>query len=54
MAEWFAGAFEDLHVDVEELIDAGDRVVAVLRMHGRVRGSSPRGGDGRDARPDDV
>ncbi len=40
MAEWFAGAFEDLHVDVEELIDAGDRVVAVLRMHGRLRGSS--------------
>lgn len=39
MAEWF-GAFEDLRVDVEELIDAGDRVVAVLRLHGRVRGSA--------------
>jgi ketosteroid isomerase-like protein len=38
MAEWF-GAFDDLHVDVEELIDAGDRVVVVLRLHGRVRGS---------------
>jgi ketosteroid isomerase-like protein len=39
MAEWL-GAFEDLHVDVEELIDAGDRVVAVLRLHGRARGSA--------------
>jgi len=39
MAEWF-GAFDDLRVDVEELIDAGDRVVVVLRLHGRVRGSA--------------
>jgi ketosteroid isomerase-like protein len=39
MAEWWE-AFDDLHADVEELIDAGDRVVAVLRLHGRVRGSS--------------
>lgn len=39
MAEWF-GAFEDLRVDVEELIDAGDRVVVVLRLHGRARGSA--------------
>jgi ketosteroid isomerase-like protein len=39
MTEWF-GAFEDLRVDVEELIDAGDRVVAVLRLHGRARGST--------------
>ncbi len=38
MAEWF-GAFDDLRVDVEELIDAGDRVVVVLRLHGRARGS---------------
>lgn len=38
MAEWF-GAFTDLRVDIEELIDAGDRVVAVLRLHGRVRDS---------------
>lgn len=38
MAEWF-GAFNDLRVDIEELIDAGDRVVAVLRLHGRVRDS---------------
>lgn len=40
MDEWFRGAFEDVRVDVEELIDAGDRVVAVLRMHGRLRDSS--------------
>ena len=39
MAGWF-GAFDDLRVDVEELIDAGDRVVAVLRLHGRARGSA--------------
>ena len=39
LAEWF-GAFEDLHVDVEELIDAGDRVIAVLRLHGRAGGSA--------------
>jgi ketosteroid isomerase-like protein len=39
MAEWW-GAFDDLHVDLEELIDAGDRVVVVLRLHGRVRGSA--------------
>jgi len=39
MAEWF-GAFDDLRVDVEELIDAGDRVVVVLRLHGRARGSA--------------
>ena len=40
MAEWFSGAFEDVRVDVEELIDAGDRVVAVLWLHGRLPGSS--------------
>jgi ketosteroid isomerase-like protein len=40
MVEWFEGAFEDVVVEVEELIDAGDRVVAVLRLHGRVRGST--------------
>jgi ketosteroid isomerase-like protein len=39
MADWF-GAFDDLRVDVEELIDAGDRVVVVLRLHGRARGSA--------------
>lgn len=39
MAEWFQ-AFEDLRVDVEEAIDAGDRVVVVLRLHGRARGSA--------------
>jgi ketosteroid isomerase-like protein len=39
LAGWF-GAFDELHVDVEELIDAGDRVVVVLRLHGRARGSA--------------
>ncbi len=39
MAEWW-GTFDELHVDVEELIDARDRVVAVLRLRGRVRGST--------------
>ncbi len=38
MAEWNA-AFDDLRVDIEELIDAGDRVVAVLRLRGRLRDS---------------
>jgi ketosteroid isomerase-like protein len=38
-AQWF-GAFDDLRVDVEELIDAGDRVIVVLRLHGRARGSA--------------
>jgi ketosteroid isomerase-like protein len=38
IAEWNA-AFDDLKVDIEELIDAGDRVVAVLRLHGRLRDS---------------
>lgn len=32
-------AFEDLRVDPEELIDADDFVVAVVRLRGRVRGS---------------
>ncbi len=39
MAEWWE-TFDDLHMDLEELIDAGDRVVVVLRLHGRVRGSA--------------
>jgi uncharacterized protein len=32
-------AFEGLRVDPEELIDADDLVVAVVRLHGRVRDS---------------
>lgn len=39
LAEWF-GAFDELHVDVEELIDAGEQVVVVLRLHGRARGGA--------------
>jgi ketosteroid isomerase-like protein len=40
MAEWFEGAFEDIHLEIEEMIDAGDRVAVVLRLRGRVRGSA--------------
>jgi ketosteroid isomerase-like protein len=40
LAEWFGGAFDDVHVDVEEVIDAGGRVVVVLRLRGRVRDSA--------------
>ena len=39
LASDWVGAFEDLRVEPEELIDAGDRVVAVLRLTGRVKGS---------------
>ena len=38
-AEWIE-AFEDFHVDLDELIDAGDRVVAVTRLCGRPRDGS--------------
>jgi ketosteroid isomerase-like protein len=38
LAEWYA-AFDDLRVDLEEVIDAGDRVVTVLRLHGRIKDS---------------
>jgi ketosteroid isomerase-like protein len=37
-AEW-AEVFHDLHLDVDELIDAGDHVVAVARICGCLRGS---------------
>jgi ketosteroid isomerase-like protein len=40
MTDWFGGAFDDVHVDVEELIDAGGRVVVVLQLRGRVRDSA--------------
>jgi len=36
--EWVE-AFEDFHVDVDEVIDAGDLVVAVTRLCGCLRGS---------------
>ncbi|HMD57136.1 MAG TPA: nuclear transport factor 2 family protein [Solirubrobacteraceae bacterium] len=38
LSEWF-GAFDDLSLKIDELIDAGDRVIVVLRLHGCVRGS---------------
>jgi ketosteroid isomerase-like protein len=36
--EW-AEAFDDLHLDADELIDAGESVVAVARICGCMRGS---------------
>src|SRR5690348_11920005 len=36
--EWVE-AFEDFHVDVDEIIDAGDHVVAVTRLCGCLHGS---------------
>lgn len=38
-SEW-TEAFDDFRMELEELIDAGDRVVAVFMVRGRVRGSS--------------
>jgi ketosteroid isomerase-like protein len=40
LASDWVGAFDDLRVEPAELIDAGDRVVAVLRLSGCVKGSS--------------
>ncbi len=37
-SDW-VGTFDNPRVDIEELIDAGDRVIAVLRFSGRIRGS---------------
>jgi uncharacterized protein len=39
LASDWVGAFDDLRVEVEEAIDAGECVVAVLRLRGRVKGS---------------
>src|SRR5947209_2271814 len=36
--EW-AEAFDDLHLDLDELTDAGDHMVAVARICGCLRGS---------------
>jgi ketosteroid isomerase-like protein len=38
---WF-GTFEDCTRDLEELIDAGDEVIAVVRVRGKGRGSGAR------------
>ena len=37
--ETWQEAFEDFHVEPEELIDAGDKVVVVIKVSGRGRGS---------------
>jgi ketosteroid isomerase-like protein len=39
VAEQWRGVFEDLEVVIDELIEAGDNVVVVLRTRGRVKGS---------------
>jgi ketosteroid isomerase-like protein len=41
VAEWVT-AFDNLGFDVAELIDAGDRVVAVVLLHGQIRASLHR------------
>jgi ketosteroid isomerase-like protein len=40
-AEWME-VFDDFDVAVDELIDAGDQVVSVTRLCGRIRGSGNR------------
>src|SRR5262245_3859314 len=37
--EWI-DSFEDFRVDVEEIIDGGDTVIVMTRLHGRFRGST--------------
>jgi ketosteroid isomerase-like protein len=37
-SEWVE-SFDDLRVDVEEVMDAGENVIAVLRVSGRIKGS---------------
>jgi ketosteroid isomerase-like protein len=38
-AEWFE-SFDGFRVDIEELVDAGNSVIAVLTVRGRIKGSS--------------
>jgi ketosteroid isomerase-like protein len=39
MAEWLA-TWESFWAEAEEFIDAGDRVVVCVRLHGRLKGSA--------------
>ena len=39
LAEW-TEAFQEPRFDLEELIDAGDRLIVVQRLRGRLRGSN--------------
>jgi ketosteroid isomerase-like protein len=41
MKDWVE-SFEDFRAETEELVDAGDKVVAVIRESGRMRGSATR------------
>jgi ketosteroid isomerase-like protein len=40
LAEWIS-SFEDWAVDVEEVFDAGDRLVTIARQHGRAKHGGP-------------
>jgi ketosteroid isomerase-like protein len=37
-SEW-VGSFDDFRLDVEQAIDAGESVIAVLRLSGRIKGT---------------
>jgi ketosteroid isomerase-like protein len=37
--EW-TNAFDEHHFELEELLDAGEHVIIVMRLHGRLRGST--------------
>ena len=41
LEEWI-DSFEDFRVELEEVLDAGDKVIAVVRESGRMRGSTTR------------
>jgi ketosteroid isomerase-like protein len=40
LAEWL-GSFEDWSLDIEEVFDAGDQVVAIVRQHGTAKHGGP-------------
>jgi ketosteroid isomerase-like protein len=40
LADWLE-SFEDWSLDVEEVFDAGDRAVAIVRQHGRAKHGGP-------------
>ena len=52
-SEWF-GAFDDFRLDIEELIDAGDSVVVVTGLRGRVKSSRGGSRPSRDAAVQDA
>jgi len=40
LAEWLE-SFEDWTLDIEEVVDAGDQAVAVVRQHGKAKHGGP-------------